>query len=392
MSLRPAPAMIPYLEHIEDDEALAALGPEWDRLLAGSAAASPFLTWAWVSAWKETLGRERPPAVVAARHPADGSLLGLAPFALEERRAPGGLPYRALVFLGSGPACPDHLDLMVLRGWEGVVAAPLWGAALRRRRPDLADLDGLSAGSLLEALALRRRSDRSRYAEPVPCPYLPLPPTWEEYEAGLGRNLRQNLRRYARRLEEEAPGPITRRLVVSPDEVDRTLDDLGRLHQQVRRARGQAGAFRSPAMVAFHHLAARRLLEAGRLRLHRLDVGGKAAAVIYCIRQGDVVSFYTTGYDPAFARFGPGRDLMAHAIGAAIAEGAAEFDFLRGDEGYKDQWGTRVRHDWRAILPIGPRGRLLLGGRRLLRPVRRASAALRSRNHQGSSRRTSAAG
>ena len=114
-------------------------------------------------------------------------------------------------------------------------------------------------------------------------------------------------------------------------------------------------------------------------------------AVIYCVRQGDVVSFYTTGYDPEYARFGPGRDLMAHAIGAAIAEGATEFDFLRGDEAYKDHWGARLRHDWRVVLPIGPRGRLLVGGRRLLRPVRRAVAGL-GRRGQAPSRDDSAAG
>jgi len=379
MSLRPAPAAVPFLEDVTDDEALEALAPEWDRLLADSTAASPFLTWAWVSAWRRTLGDGHRLAVVAARHPGDGSLVGLAPFAVEERRAPGGLRYRALVFLGSGPAAPDHLDLMVARAFEAGVAAPLWGAVLRRSRPDLADLDGLRAGGLLEALVLRRRTDRRRFAEPIPCPHLPLPPTWAEYESGLGRNLRQNLRRYARRLEEEAPGPVTRRLVVRPEEIDPTLDDLARLHQQVRNAHGQAGAFRSPALKAFHHLAAYRFLEAGRLRLHRLDVAGKAIAVIYCVRQGDVVSFYTTGYDPAFARFGPGRDLMAHAIGAAIAEGATEFDFLRGDEAYKDQWGTRVRHDWRVVLPTGARGRLLVGGRKMAGPLRRAAASLRGR-------------
>jgi CelD/BcsL family acetyltransferase involved in cellulose biosynthesis len=388
VSLRPAPPAIPFLEEVTDDAALEALAPEWDQLLADSAAVTPFLTWAWIGAWRRTLGASHTLAAVAARHPADGSLLGLAPFAVEERHAPGGLRHRALVFLGSGPAAPDHLDLMVRRGWEASVAAPLWGAALRRSRPDLADLDGLRAGGLLEALTLRRRADRRRFAEAIPCPYLPLPAAWEEYEASLGPNLRQNLRRYARRLGAEAPGPVARRLVVRPEEIDPTLDDLARLHQQVRTAHGQAGAFRSPALSAFHRLAARRFLEAGRLRLHRLDVAGKAVAVIYCIRQGDVVSFYTTGYDSAYARFGPGRDLMAHAIGAAIAEGATEFDFLRGDEAYKDHWGALTRRDWRVVLPTGPRGRLLVGGRNLLRPLRRAMAARRA---QEASRANSAA-
>jgi CelD/BcsL family acetyltransferase involved in cellulose biosynthesis len=279
---------------------------------------------------------------------------------------------------------------VVKSGHEAAVAGPLWTAACRQGA-DLADLDGVRSGSLIQRLALRRGRDLGRFSEPIPCPWLALPSQWEQYQASLGRNLRQNLRRYARRLEQEAPGPVTTRLVVDPGDADSTLDDLARLHQQVRTAQGQAGAFRSPALVAFHHLAARRFLEAGRLRLYRLEVADQAIAVLYCVRHSDVVSFYITGYDPAFARFGPGRALMAHAIGAAIAEGATEFDFLRGDEEYKAQWGARTRHDLRLVVPIGSRGRLLLAGRRGLRPLRRAAAALRRRVQPSASRATSAA-
>jgi CelD/BcsL family acetyltransferase involved in cellulose biosynthesis len=384
------PGTMPLLDMVADDESLRALAPEWDRLVGDSSAPTPFLTWAWVSAWRETLGRAHTLAVVTARRPGDGALVGLAPFAIEARRAPGGLPYQALVFLGSGPAAPDHLDLVVKSGHEAAVAGPLWTAACRQGA-DLADLDGVRSGSLIQRLALRRGRDLGRFSEPIPCPWLALPSQWEQYQASLGRNLRQNLRRYARRLEQEAPGPVTTRLVVDPGDADSTLDDLARLHQQVRTAQGQAGAFRSPALVAFHHLAARRFLEAGRLRLYRLEVADQAIAVLYCVRHSDVVSFYTTGYDPAFARFGPGRALMAHAIGAAIAEGATEFDFLRGDEEYKAQWGARTRHDLRLVVPIGSRGRLLLAGRRGLRPLRRAAAALRRRVQPSASRATSAA-
>jgi CelD/BcsL family acetyltransferase involved in cellulose biosynthesis len=60
---------------------------------------------------------------------------------------------------------------------------------------------------------------------------------------------------------------------------------------------------------------------------------------------------------------------MAHAISSAIAEGATGFDFLRGDEPYKTQWGAELRHDRRILLPAGARGRLLFAARSLARAV-----------------------
>ena len=125
----PASFTVPMLERVEDDAAFASLAPEWDDLLFDTAAPSVFATWAWLSTWRDTLGSGHRLAVVTARDPRDGLLLGAAPFAVEACHSSRRPPYRALVFLGSGPAAPDHLDLLVRRGHEDVV-----GAALVARR------------------------------------------------------------------------------------------------------------------------------------------------------------------------------------------------------------------------------------------------------------------
>jgi CelD/BcsL family acetyltransferase involved in cellulose biosynthesis len=283
------------------------------------------------------------------------------------------------VFLGSGTAAPDHLDLIVRRGWEPIVGPALWAALSRDRSWHLADLDGVREGSILARVALRRSADLADLAESTPCPFLPLPPTWEEYERVLGKNTRQNLRRYARKMEREAAAPVTERLVVGPEDVRETIDALGVMHQTIRTAAGDAGAFANGRLRSFHQLAASNFARAGRLRLHRLDVGGSPVAAIYCFRYGDVVSFYSTGYDREYSRYGPGRRIMATAIAAAIDEGAKEFDFLRGDEEYKNRWGTEMRHDLRIILPTSPRGRLIRLLRRAAVSVRRSASRARSR-------------
>jgi CelD/BcsL family acetyltransferase involved in cellulose biosynthesis len=48
------------------------------------------------------------------------------------------------------------------------------------------------------------------------------------------------------------------------------------------------------------------------------------------------------GFDDAYAKFSPGKGIVAHALRAAIESGFARFDFLRGDEPYKARFARDV--------------------------------------------------
>lgn len=357
---------LPVLERFEHAD-FASAAREWDELLAASASSTPFLTSAWLGAWLQTLGSQADLEVVVARDPIGGELLGAAPFHVERHRL-GGIACRTLRMLGSGPVGPDHLDLVVRTGHEHRISRLLWSAVNDRRRWDLLDLDGVKGTGLLPSLALRRRGDSG---EAIPTPFLALASGWDGVSAGFGDGIVKNLGRYERKLEREAGAPVVERMIATKADLDPTLDDLFRLHQSVRREAGDVGSFANPEVRAFHRLAATRLFDAGRLRLHRLDVGDVAAAVIYCFRYGDTVSFYATGYDRRWKRYGPGRRIMAVAIRSAIEEGATEFDFLRGDEPYKRSWGTAMRTNLRIRRPSSPKGRLLWIGRAGRRAMRR---------------------
>ena len=359
---------LPVLERLDRD-AFAALGPEWPELLADSPVTSPFMTWPWIGAWLDTIGVEADLMAVAARDADDGRLLGVAPFHVVTRRR-AGIRFRELRFVGSGLAAPDHLDLIVRRGAGHEVASALWDAVLARRAWDVVDLDGVAADGWLADLALRRAEDR---ADEVPAPYLPLDEDWDAVRARFGRSHRQNIGRYRRKMDAEAGAPVVERMVADSADLDRTFDRLVEMHQAVRSSKGDPGLFADESMRAFLRSVAHRMLRDGRLRMWRLDVGGDAVAVIWCMRAFDAVSFYTTGYDAEWSRYGPGRRIMARAIRAAAAEGASEFDFLRGDEPYKQAWGTEVRHDLRIRRPASAKGRLLWAIRGGLRRLRRSA-------------------
>ena len=76
------------------------------------------------------------------------------------------------------------------------------------------------------------------------------------------------------------------------------------------------------------------------LRLYLLRFDGAAAAGFYGFSHRGRGFSYLTGFDPAFAFESPGALLLAHAVEAAITDGAGEFHFLRGREAYKYEWGA----------------------------------------------------
>ena len=53
----------------------------------------------------------------------------------------------------------------------------------------------------------------------------------------------------------------------------------------------------------------------------------------------DVVGVYNSGFHPARAALAPGLVLLAHLVRDAIGRGKRRFDFLRGEERYKYEFG-----------------------------------------------------
>lgn len=342
-----------------DESSFADLADEWDDLLANCEAPTVFLTWAWVSSWRETLGRNQRLSIATARRPADGLLVGIAPMAVAHRVDGRLLRYRALQFAGAGTAASDHLDLMIRTGYEHI-AEDLWAAIAELGGWDVFALDGLRPDSRLASLMSQVVGYTTRRVERMPCPVITLPDSWEAYEASLGRNHRRNLRRYARKLDDDAEGPVTLRIVTRPDDVDDTVRELASLHLKAHAAQGTKSSFAIDEVVEFHRLVAVRFLAAGMLRLFRLDIGTSAGAIEYCFSYRDTVAAFQTAYDPKWGRYGPGRRVVAEAIRIAIEEGAHRFDFLRGNEPYKEVWGAVPEFDERIWMPASPLGRVII--------------------------------
>src|SRR5581483_8928555 len=210
--------------------ALHALRPEWERLEAEVDGATVYQTWAWVVSWYEHFGADKRIAVAAAR--AGGRrLVAVVPLS-----AAGGGPAgaRLLHFLGRGNELTEYVDGLVRPEHAGAVTRAVfdwWDA--RRRQWDLWRLPSAPVESLLVP-ELRAAAAARRYAivaDEATRVTLPLPSSWEAFQAGLGRNMRKHLRKFANRLERDA-GPPKLVTVTDVDALGPALDAFFDLHSR----------------------------------------------------------------------------------------------------------------------------------------------------------------
>ena len=190
------------------------------------------------------------------------------------------------------------------------------------------------------------------------CPVLALPGSFDEYVRSLGKNMREQIKRYPKRLEKEFK--VEYELAESEEQVQRALDDLFRLHGARWRQRGQTGVLATPRRQKFHRAVCSAFLKNNRLRLWTLRTNGEASCVLLNYFYDEKYYFFIVGFDPNLMRWSVGTCLFARVFEHAIEEGATEFDFLRGAEEYKYRYGA-LDHHYKSISWFAPnlRGRLL---------------------------------
>ncbi len=335
---------------IHESSDFSGLETTVQTLCALSERASAFQTWEWLSAWRAHPGRRA--RLILLTFEEAGEVVGCAPLTLS------GGPLKTLSLMGRGGS--DYLDLLAAPGFENSVAQN-FGNWLEnnKKRWNWLDLPEVRPGSVAENIP------GVELWEAETCPYLLLEKTWDAQKKAFGKKLRGNLSYYERALEKNHT--LTLRLATK-ETLEADMEAFFALHQRRWRGRWMPGAFASARARAFHLAAAQNLLDSGALRLHLLDLDGITQAALYCFHKSPGTCYYLGGFEPSLARYSLGTVLTGRAIRHAIeADGAQEFDFLRGDEPYKYKWGALDRRSGRLSRASGPGGSLLamLGRRQL---------------------------
>jgi CelD/BcsL family acetyltransferase involved in cellulose biosynthesis len=335
-----------------------ALASEWNALLAHSRFDTFFLTHEWQSTWWQELG-EGELWILAFRNRADQTLVGIAPFYRLHHTDGDWAGLTSLHIVGCIEVS-DFLDLIIVKGWEDQVyqALRLWLESDEAPQWDLCDFCNLPEDSLTYQTLPPQWEAAGHsievFQEDV-APHIPLPSRYEDYLADqVEKKQRHEIRRKQRRAERETQVEF---YLVQPGiddfDLDAELDEFIRLQ---RLSSPDKEDFMTPEMQRFFKVMARRMLDAGFLRLAFLSINGQKAATLFAFEYRRQFLLYNSGYDTGdLAHYSPGWVLLAYLIQYAIAAGCQIFDFLQGDEEYKYHFGSINYKVMRAIVRNGTR-------------------------------------
>jgi len=305
-------------------EDITALEAEWDDL-ADRVAASPFLRPGWIGAWWRGYGTGRLEILNARRD--NGRLAGVLPL----YRSRGRL-------LSTSNA---HTPEFGVLAEDAPIARALCQALMERRGPrvSLGALDSASADALASAAKAAGRT--TLVAIQQRSPYV----RFEDHESGsmapVGRKASADLRRRRRRLEEG--GCLTFQIEDGRAHLDDLLAEGFRIEGSGwKDARGTA--ISSHANTRRHYSeVARWAAGRGWLRLAFLRLDGRALAFQFGLEDGRSYYFLKGGFATAYARFAPGKLLVAFMLADARAKGLESFEFLGAAEPWKLEWTETAR-------------------------------------------------
>src|SRR5579864_5779325 len=314
-------------------EEICQISSEWRDLFRGCHA-SAFQSPDWLLPWIEVFLPEK---MLFVEVRCANQLVAAAPLLIYRRDSE-----RVLAFMGGGVS--DYLDVLVDPAFESqAISEMIWASLNAHEEWTVLDLTDLPSHSALLSFS----SWKDQVNEHDWCSGLSLPDTSEELLHLFSKRQRDNLRNARSRLERAGGGQVE---VATSETVSEFLDDLFRLHGDRWSQQGQPGVLDNSRVQSFHKTCAPRLLESRVLHLCRLRLKDRTLAVIYSLNSNHTAYCYLQGFDPEFSSLSPGTYLMFSAISEALRQGMKDFDFLRGQEPYKQHWRPQSKPTYRISL------------------------------------------
>jgi CelD/BcsL family acetyltransferase involved in cellulose biosynthesis len=172
---------------------------------------------------------------------------------------------------------------------------------------------------------------------------LDLPSTWEEFRAGLKRNIRESLRHGYNSLKRDAHAFE----MIAADSRDAVREALERLFVLHALRAGMPGTtphpnrFASAGLRVFLHEVCGELAAHGIVRVFELKIADRVVASRIGFELGGSLYLYYSGFDPQWSKYGVMTTTVAEAIKYAIARGLTTVNLSPGNDVSKTRWGPR---------------------------------------------------
>jgi CelD/BcsL family acetyltransferase involved in cellulose biosynthesis len=298
----------------------------WAQLLRQGDTDALGLTWHWLRAWWETLGRGVPLLIAAERA---GEVLALAPFYVDE-----GMVF----FLGAGES--DYLDFIGDINAPGVLLAILETA--REAAPGFL---GFQLHFVLEQSRTGARLQEAAAELGLECLQEEVWPAVELDLAGQRAAIQSAVNRSM--LKREAffrrGGPFEVTLLCDSLAIRPHLEAFYAHHVKRWQAKGITSQYVDPDQRAFLERFLEIAATTGWIRFLRIDWQGKPLAFEFAWYYHGRHMSAPWCFAIEEAKHSPGHVLLRQSLLAALAEGLHTYDLGRGDQQYKFRFPARVK-------------------------------------------------
>ena len=348
------------VECIREASKLESLRVHFDRLSHG--ATMRRLSWL-IPWWNAYQANYKLHVLVAYR---GENVCGILPLAETTATVTG----RCLVFMGSGKACSDDLGILAEQDDAEEVADAFANRLMQSQdccEWDHLDLDGVRENNACMAYFARSLEALSGSS----IERKPSPNCWATSLEGGFDSFRSRLTKRARKIVRDAESAIDSGMGIfeiaqTREQALEFVGEIETMHQARWKERGIEGCFSRKEFVSFLNNSIESLWQDSwiasngeaneaackqRVLVGLVRIQGAVAAGAICFRDRDSMAMYLVGMNPEFAENRPGWMLNTCFIKHALDLGCSKFDFLRGDEEYKERLGGVPSVQQRWVMP-----------------------------------------
>ena len=333
---------------VREVETIQDLEEDWNDVLVKNLMGDDvFLTWEWQSASWKHFGEGRKLLVLVVEE--ESEIIAIAPLMLSKYRLPGFGFLREIEFLGLRHSdynnfiiskkpreCLTHIVDYLEKNvgdWDWI---------------DLKEVPEPPRGSNYSPTEFLNLSSGLKLRERICnlCPYISLPNSFEHLMKTLGKNMRQNLNKYLRRIKQSHKVEL-KRYDEAGFSVKEAMNLLIDLNEKRWASDGKVGSFKKNgnAFRNFHMDVSERFADRGWLGLYFLMASNKPVAVQYNFEYAQKMYYYLAGFDPRYSSYSVGNLVIMYLLEKCVQKGLREYDMMRGDEPYKMSWTQTCRRN-----------------------------------------------
>lgn len=331
-------------------EGIRALKPDYEHLYRATGNTLPFALQEWHLSWcahflnRDPHVQEWPRFFVLRDSIAE--CVAIVPL-IFSRQSLGPFKFGMVSLIGADPGLTEIRSPLVKPGYERLCVRAVHESVATVRHWDWIQWSGIGE-ALAAALA---RETTPRWCRVSDDYVLDLPGSWEEFRAGLKRNVRESLRHCYNSLKRD--GHAFEFVVARErEEVQQALGRFLELHAlRAKMAWGTShpDRFSHRSLRDFLYDVCNSLAARDSVRLLQLRIGAEIVASRIGFVVGNSMYMYYSGFDPAWARYSVMTTTVAETFKYAIANGIRTVNLSLTGEQSKLRWRPR-RVEFRTAL------------------------------------------